>query len=328
MHDWLNRVWYGGARGGFWLVPLAAVYAALAGARGALYRRGLLSVYRPRVPVVVVGNLTAGGTGKTPLVVWLGERLAELGLRVGVVSRGYGRRGRTARRVRPGDPPLEVGDEPALIARRLGVPVAVAARRAEAARLIEGECDLLLSDDGLQHPALARDAEIVVVDGRRGLGNGRRLPAGPLRDAARRLDDVDAVVVNGPGFTRPGALRMDVEPLRLVEIATGRAAPPSAFAGRRVHAVAGIGHPERFFDLLRALGVEPVAHPFPDHHAFTARDLAFGDGLPLLMTEKDAVKCQGIAPTDAWYLEIGARFSGHDGQRLLDALERALRGRR
>ena len=223
---------------------------------------------------------------------------------------------------------MEVGDEPALIARRLGVPVAVAARRAEAVRLIEDECDVILSDDGLQHHALARDAEIVVVDGRRGLGNGRRLPAGPLREPARRLDEVDAVVVNGPGFAHPGALGMEIEPLRFVELATGREAPPSAFAGRRVHAVAGLGHPERFFGLLRELGAEPVAHPFTDHHAFTARDLAFGDGLPVLMTEKDAVKCTGIAPEGAWYLEIGARFAGNDGQRLLDSIERALRDRR
>ncbi len=328
MHDWLIETWYGGTRRGLWLLPLAALYALLGAADRLAHRIGLRPVYRARVPVVVVGNLTVGGTGKTPLVLWLAERLSGLGLRVGVVSRGYGRRGAGPRRVAAGDPPAEVGDEPALLARRLRLPVAVAARRADAVRLIEGECDVILSDDGLQHHALARDVEIVVVDGRRGLGNGWRLPAGPLREPAARLAAVDAVVVNGPGFERAGAIRMALEPLRFVELASGAEAPPSAFAGTRVRGVAALGHPDRFFALLRDLGAEPIEHRFRDHAALRAADIAFGDGLPVLMTEKDAVKCQGFAPKGAWYLEVGARLDGEGERRLLAALEAAVTARR
>jgi tetraacyldisaccharide 4'-kinase len=328
LHDWLIDTWYGGTRRGLWLWPLAALYAFASAVDRALYRLGLRRVYTAPVAVVVIGNLTVGGTGKTPLVLWLGERLRERGLRVGIVSRGYGRGGAGARRVTPDDAPAEVGDEPALVSRRLGVPVAVAAARRDAVRLIEGECDVILSDDGLQHHALARDVEIAVVDGRRGLGNGWRLPAGPLREATSRLDRVDAVVVNGAGYTRPGALRMDVAPTRFVELATGRTAAPESFAGQRVHGVAALGHPERFFALLRKLGVEPQEHRFRDHHAFTPMDIAFGDSLPVLMTEKDAVKCSGFAPPGTWYLEIGARFAAEDERRLLAAIEGALRPHR
>jgi tetraacyldisaccharide 4'-kinase len=328
LHDWFIDTWYGGTRRGLWLAPLAAAYASAAAVDRMLYRLGLRRVYRAAIPVVVVGNVTVGGTGKTPLVLWLGERLRERGLRVGVVSRGYGRHGAGARRVTQQDTPTEVGDEPALVSRRLGVPVAVAAARGEAARLLEGECDVILSDDGLQHHGLARDVEIAVVDGRRGLGNGWRLPAGPLREASSRLDRVDAVVVNGAGYTRPGALRMDVEPTRFVEVATGRTAAPEAFGGQRVHAVAALGHPERFFALLRELGVEPQAHRFRDHHALSPADIAFGDALPVLMTEKDAVKCSGFAPPGTWYLEIGARFAADDERRLLAVIEGALRAHR
>lgn len=321
MHDWLIETWYGGTRRGLWLAPLAALYALLAALGRLPYRLGLRRGYRARVPVIVVGNVTVGGTGKTPLVLWLAGRLRQRGLRVGVVSRGYGRRDGAARRVSAGDPPAEVGDEPALIARRLPGPVAVAARRADAVRLVEPECDVILSDDGLQHHALERDAEIVVVDGGRGLGNGWRLPAGPLRESAERLRRVDAVVVNGQGFQYPGALGMALEPRRFVEVATGAEAPPGAFAGRRVHGVAALGHPARFFGTLASLGADVAEHPFPDHHAFRASDIAFGDGLPVLMTEKDAVKCAGFAPPGTWYLEVDASFAADDTRRLLAAVE-------
>lgn len=328
MHDWLIATWYGGGRGGAWLQPLAWAFAALAGLHRGLYRLGLRRPYRARVPVVVVGNLTVGGTGKTPLVAWLGAQLEARGLRVGVVSRGYGRAGRGARRVTAADPAGEVGDEPALLARRLRGPIAVAARRVEALRLLEADCDLVLADDGLQHHALARDAEVVVIDGARGLGNGRRLPAGPLREPARRLDAVAAVVVNGPGYDRPGAIRMRLEPLRFVELPGGRAVPPGSFSGQRAHAVAAIGNPARFFDTLRALGVDPVEHPFRDHHAFAPGELDFGDGLPVLMTEKDAVKCAALAVPGAWYLEVGARLDPPGADRLLAAIDAALRASR
>jgi tetraacyldisaccharide 4'-kinase len=324
MHDWFIETWYGDTRRGLWLAPLAWLFAALTAARRLGYRFGLLPCYRARVPVIVVGNITVGGTGKTPLVAWLVQQLQARGLTVGIVSRGYGRRGAGARRVTAAADAAEVGDEPLLLARRLGVPLAVGRERAAAVRLLESDCDVIVADDGLQHYALARDFEIAVLDGRRGLGNGLRLPAGPLREPAARLATVDVVVVNGPGVAPAGALRMEVEATRLVGVASGAEAAATAFAGRPVHAVAALGHPQRFFELLRRLGLTVIEHPLPDHQPLTAAELDFGDGLPVLMTEKDAVKCQQFAGPDAWYLEVAARFTDIDAARLLDGIEAAV----
>jgi tetraacyldisaccharide 4'-kinase len=248
-------------------------------------------------------------------------------MRVGIVSRGYGRTGSAARRVGPHDDFAVSGDEPLLLASRTGAAVAVAADRPAAVRLLEPDCDVILSDDGLQHHALARDAEIVVVDGRRGLGNGWLLPAGPLRESPTRLARASAVVVNGEGFDPPGALRMRVEPIRFVGVHTGEVLPVSAFRGRRAHGVAAIGHPERFFDTLRSLGIDVDPHPLPDHAVPGPAQLAFDDGAPVLMTEKDAVKCRGFAGPSHWYLEVGARFTEADAQRLLAIVDEACRRR-
>jgi len=325
LHDWTLGTWYGDTRRGAWLLPLSWVFAGAAALRRALYRGGWLKAYRSPRPVIVVGNVTVGGTGKTPLVVWLVEQLRQRGFRPGVVSRGYGAGRAAPRRVQPGDAAADVGDEPALIARRTGVPVAVGADRPAAVRLLEPDCDVILSDDGLQHYALARDAEVVVVDGRRGLGNGWRLPAGPLREAPSRLAEAAAVVVNGEGFDRPGSLRMEVAPLRFVGVATAEVLPVQGLLGRRAHAVAAIGHPQRFFQTLRDLGIEAVPHPLPDHAVPQAAQLHFGDGLPVLMTEKDAVKCAEVAGPGHWYLEVGARFEPGDAARLIDVVEGACR---
>ncbi|MBS1200216.1 MAG: tetraacyldisaccharide 4-kinase [Proteobacteria bacterium] len=327
-HDWLLETWYGGSRRGAWLLPLAWLFAAAAALRRGLYRAGLLRSYQSPRPVVVIGNVTVGGTGKTPLVVWLAERLAARGRRVGVASRGYGRSASDARRVGPDDPVAGTGDEPLLIARRTGAAVAVAADRPAAVRLLEPDCDVILSDDGLQHYALARDAEIAVVDGRRGLGNGWLLPAGPLRESPSRLAAASAVVVNGDGYDSPAALRMRIEPTRFVGVRSGEVLPSSAFHGRRAHAVAAIGHPDRFFDTLRGLGVDVDPHPLPDHAVPEPGWLAFDDGAPVLMTEKDAVKCRDFAGPAHWYLEVGARFAEADAERLLAVVEDAVRRRR
>ena len=217
--------------------------------------------------------------------------------------------------------------EPALIARRTGVPVAVAADRPAAVRLLEPDCDVILSDDGLQHYRLARDAEIAVVDGLRGLGNGWRLPAGPLREPPSRLAAVSAVVVNGEGYDPPGALTMQVVPRRFVALGSGESLPPEALLGRAAHAVAAIGHPGRFFRTLRDLGIEVRAHPLPDHAVPTREDLHFDDGLPVLMTEKDAVKCADLAGPAHWYLEVGAAFDVDDAARLVSIVERACQRR-
>lgn len=282
------------------LSPLGALYATA----GRVRRRYWQSrAVRLPVPVLVVGNLFVGGSGKTPLVIHLAEHLRNRGRRCGVVLRGYGGGARHwPQRVAPDSDPAAVGDEAVLIARRTGCPVAAGPDRVAAARLlVEAGCDLIVSDDGMQHYRLHRDAEIAVVDAARGLGNRRCLPAGPLREPPDRLADVDIVVAQGaawPGATghyalAPGELR----PL------SGDAGP-TPHAGQRVHAVAGIGHPGRFFATLRTMGYEVIPHAFADHHAFVPGELDFGDGLPVIMTEKDAVKCPGASR--AWFLPVTA----------------------
>jgi len=327
MQSWLLETWYGGGRRGWWLLPFAWLFAALAGLRRFAYRCGLLSRYRSRRPVVVVGNLTVGGTGKTPLVIWLAGELAARGLRVGIASRGYRAAEGRARLVTAADDASTVGDEPLLLNRRLRMPVAIATRRADAVRLLEPDCDLILSDDGLQHHALARDLEIAVIDGARGLGNGLRLPAGPLREPRSRLDRVDAVVVNGAGFTWPGAIQMNLVPAAAVALASGERRPLAAFAGRRIRAVAGIGNPGRFFGMLREHGLALDEHPLPDHARIPRGLLADDAGRDLLMTEKDAVKCPDRGLRHAWYVEVDARIESAAAAGLLARIAGLVRDR-
>lgn len=325
MQERLERLWYGDSAGGALLAPLGWIYAGLSGARRAAYRTGLLRARRLARPVVVVGNLTVGGTGKTPLAIHLARELGAARLKVGIVSRGYGRRSGAARWVHPDSDWRDVGDEPVIIARRTGCPTMVAADRAAAARtLIARGADVILADDGLQHLRLPRDCAIVVVDGSRGFGNGRLLPAGPLREPAAALGRADLVVVNGEpehgslaGILPAGALTMRLAAQPAVRL-DGRGLPGelTSFSGRRVHAVAGIGNPQRFFRELAAHGIEVIAHPFPDHHPFTERELAFADDLPILMTEKDAVKCVPFANTRLWCVPVSAAFSERDAQTL------------
>jgi tetraacyldisaccharide 4'-kinase len=279
------------------------------------------------VPVVVVGNLTVGGTGKTPLVAWIARFLRERGWRPAVIARGYrGAARRWPQPVGPGSDPRLVGDEPVLLARQLGGTVVAGPDRPAAARmaLARGTCDVILSDDGLQALALARDVEVAVLDGERRLGNGRCLPAGPLRERPGRLATVDLVVTRGEAG--PGELAMHYRPGNPRNLADDqREVPIASLADRPLHAVAGIGNPQAFFGQLRALGLSPIEHPFPDHHRFSAKDLAFADDLPVLMTEKDAVKCRGLAQGDAWYLPIEAVPEPAFGERLLALLSRGAR---
>lgn len=324
MHDWLLETWYGGTRRGRWLLPGAWLFGAAAALRRTAYRRGWLASYRSPRAVVVVGNLTVGGTGKTPLVLWLAARLQAAGYAVGIACRGYRGRRTGARLVAASDDPRQVGDEPALLARRGIAAVAVGADRAAAVRLLEPRCEVVLCDDGLQHYALARDAEIVVVDGARGFGNGLLLPAGPLREPPWRLRRADVVVVNGPGSDLPGALRMGMEAVQFVNVANGERRPPWSFRGERIKALAGVGHPERFFRLLEKLGAQVERHPLPDHAQPAAALAALGDDIPVLMTEKDAVKCAVAAGSRHWYLEIAADFSPEDAARLMSGIDAAL----
>lgn len=318
------RYWYELVSPPWYSRVLAFLYGALVALRRGLYRAGWLRCHHLPVPVIVIGNLTAGGSGKTPLTIALVEYLREAGFHPGVVSRGYGGAARGPLLLADQHPPSLVGDEPYLIHRRTGVPVAIGAGRVEAARLLlepEVGVDLILADDGLQHYALARDLELCVIDGTRRFGNAQLLPAGPLREPLSRLPSVDFRICNGgrcPPDEVPMSVRAEVPYPLLAPVRAGQQLEP----GLAVHAVAGIGNPVRFFASLRTLGWQPVEHPFPDHHVFTRDDFRFDDGQkPLLMTEKDAVKCAAWAQSNWWVLPIRAVLPQSFLQTLLERLQ-------
>ncbi len=323
--SWLNKIWYGGVPPPWWMKPLSAVYAALSSMRRSAYSLHWARSTRLSCPVVVVGNLSVGGTGKTPLVCWLCGRLAESGLRPGVVTRGYGGTSRAPRLVQNSDNSDRVGDEAILLARRSRVPVATGRNRPAAAQLlIDAGCDVIVSDDGLQHYALQRDCEIVVIDGDRRFGNGRLLPAGPLRETPARLERADAVVVNGGDSPGEGALRMRLLATSAVAMKYGTSKPLREFSGQPVHAVAAIGNPQRFFAMLRAVGIDVLEHPLPDHARLGIEDISFADDLAVLMTEKDAVKCRDIAGPHHWYVPVSATFAAGDAERLRSIVARTI----
>lgn len=305
----LERIWFGGRLAALPLLPLAALFWLVSTLRRLAYRSGVLRRERLPVPVVVVGNLTVGGAGKTPLVIWLARHLRERGVRVGVLSRGYGGSARAFPvAVTSATDPALVGDEPVLIAARAGCPVVVDPDRVRGGRWLlgQGPCDLLVADDGLQHYRLARDLEILVVDGERRFGNGLLLPAGPLREGQHRLRTVDLVVANG-GEPRAGEFPMSLRVGAVRSLARPEVAQPAeAWRGCRVHAVAGIGNPGRFFRMLERLGLEVDPLAFPDHHVFTAADVSPPGEGPVLMTEKDAVKCRPFAGARHWVVPVDA----------------------
>ena len=304
---------------------LSKVYGGAIALRMRLSDLHLLRRVRIDRPVIVVGNLIAGGSGKTPLAIVLVERLRAAGFNPGVATRGYGRDDAgTPRWVDADTDPALGGDEPVLIAYRTGAKVRADADRAAAARaLVDAGCDIVVCDDGLQHYRLRRDIEIEVIDGRRRYGNGQLLPAGPLREPAQRGESVDFRVLNvGSGAAEAG---FGEWPMRLVAdhaqpLVGGRPVPLSAIAGKRVHAVAGIGDPERFFDTLRGHDIAVVPHAFADHHRYTAEDLRFGSDLPVLMTEKDAVKCRAFAGGRHYSVPIRAELPEAFWVALLDRL--------
>ena len=319
MRSWIQRHWDRFTVVSALLAPFSLVFGAAAAARRASYRAGLANRVRLPVPVIVVGNITAGGTGKTPLTLWLAQALRGQGRSPGIVCRGYGGSGMAAETVQPGSDPYARGDEAVLLAQRSGCPVWTGVDRPAAARALLAavpSCDVVISDDGLQHYALERDVEICVVDGDRGFGNGWLLPAGPLREPRSRLTAVDAIVVNGrgEGSLLPALRRLNPRCIGMTLEARGfwnlnnpdRRVGPEHFRGKRVHAVAGIGNPDRFFRQLRNMGLEITAQAFPDHHAYTAADLAFPGADAVVMTEKDAVKCQSFAPETWWAMAVDA----------------------
>ncbi|WP_312152078.1 tetraacyldisaccharide 4'-kinase [Atlantibacter hermannii] len=324
----IEKIWSGQSPLWILLLPLSGLYGLVSNLIRLSYRLGLRKSWRAPVPVVVIGNLTAGGNGKTPVVVWLVEQLQQRGIRVGVVSRGYGGKA--------GHYPLvldahtssdQAGDEPVLIFQRTGAAVAVSPVRCEAvqALLAGNQPQIIITDDGLQHYALARDYEIVVVDGIRRFGNGWWLPAGPMRERESRLRDVDAVITNG-GTPQTGEIAMHLAPSQAVNLLTGEKRDASTLT--EVVAMAGIGHPPRFFATLEKLGVTPVnTHGLADHQALTEADVAAlaRPEQTLLMTEKDAVKCRAFAHANWWYLPVDAQIASPAADKLLTDILSLLR---
>jgi tetraacyldisaccharide 4'-kinase len=315
-------------------LPLTGIFCVLAALQR--WRDKRQQVKHP-VPVIVVGNISVGGTGKTPLVIWLVERLREAGYTPGVVSRGFGSAG-IAGEVFPNANPAEVGDEPLLIVQRTHVPLFVSRDRNQAIRQLlktpipnpsqplergasppargegsEEYCDIIIADDGLQHYRMGRDVEICVVDGQRRFGNGYCLPSGPLRESVSRLASCDFVVINGE--------TMQMQGNTLLSLAGSESKLLAELAGQTVHVVTGIGNPQRFIATLEQASLRVLPHTYPDHHAFNGEELRFSDGFPVLMTEKDAVKCRQYAAPNCWYLPIRAVLDESFAQALFTRLQ-------
>ena len=336
MYKWLHRIWYEGAAAYRVLLPLSGLYWVLITMRRCLYGMGILGRHRAIVPVIVVGNITAGGTGKTPIAIWLCRELRDRGFSPGIVSRGYGgSRSSTSMRVDSASDPEVVGDEPVLLARRAECPVVVDADRARAAQmLVDDGVDLIIADDGLQHYRLARTYEICVIDGSRGLGNRRLLPAGPLRETINRLAEVDQVLINGRmsetnealSVVEQNAIEFELVANEVTRLNGSLARSIDRFAGTTVHAVAAIGNPSRFFDMLRAHGMQVIEHAIRDHARLTINDLKFGDDFEILMTEKDAVKLDDVRSDKYWTVPVEVRIDPVIAGPWLEQIESRLHG--
>lgn len=315
MATWLQKQWLSFSVWHLLLMPISWLFLILVTIRKFFYRSGLFKSVRLAVPVIVVGNINVGGTGKTPLVIWLVEQLQQAGFKPGVISRGYGAKALAPTLVHEHSDPLLVGDEPVLIAKRAQCPVFIHANRVlagEALLSAHPECNILISDDGLQHYRLQRDVEIVVIDGAKGLGNGALLPAGPLREPTSRLNLVDAIVINGKPEASFNTGNVPVLNMQLNADDFYNLKQPNntcgaqAFANQRVLAIAGIGNPERFFQQLTAMNIQFTSQAYPDHYDFKEADFNMQPTDVVLMTEKDAVKCQAFAKTSFWVLPVKA----------------------
>lgn len=293
------------------LLPLSLLFYLLSLIRRKLYRYGIFGMVKLPVPVIVVGNITVGGTGKTPVTLWLAEQFIANGWHPGIISRGYGGSSEHPQQVNADSDPAQLGDEPVLMAQRNICPVWVGRNRPAAGQALldaHPECDVIISDDGLQHYRLIRDIELVVIDGNRRFGNGFLLPAGPLREKISRLRSIEAVIVNG-GHAQPGEYAMQLQGLSFYNLLNPEISASAAeFQGQNVHAIAGIGHPQRFFKHLQSMGLQFTAHAFPDHHQYSANELDFAGANALLMTEKDAVKCTGFADERYWVMRVEAQI--------------------
>ncbi len=320
LHTLVNETWYSKNTLSQILRPLSLIFCGIVAVRKTLYSLKILKSTKLEVPVVVVGNITVGGTGKTPLVIWIANFLKESGFTPGIISRGYlGKAKSWPQQVRPDSDPVIVGDEAVLISRQAGCPMAVGPDRVAAgqALLKYSACDIIISDDGLQHYALQRTIEVVVIDGVRRFGNGLCLPAGPLREAINRIDKADFLVTNGIAAQGEFAMRYSGKILcNLID--SSNSVNLSEFKNQKVHAVSAIGNTQRFFDYLRNQGLDVIEHSFPDHYMYAASDLNFDDDFAILMTEKDAVKCHRYRKENCWYLPIKVEMKKEFGLRLLD----------
>jgi tetraacyldisaccharide 4'-kinase len=326
----LNRIWYGDSplRWGLW--PISVIYLGLTRLRRTAYRLGWRPVVESPVPVIVVGNVSVGGTGKTPFVIWLAEQLKQRGRKVGIVTRGYRGKGTEwPRTVTSDSDPEEVGDEPVLLARRTGCPVVAGPDRVACVETLlrDARVDVILSDDGLQHYRLGRSFEIAVVDGARGMGNGLCLPAGPLREPVSRLQEVDATIVNGGDWGHAGVFRAAAVVTKIYHLKDGTERTLESFRKAPVHAVAGIGNPQRFFDLLRDAGLDVEAHPLEDHAAIGLDQLTFDEPGAVLITEKDAVKCEQLKPNGVWCVVVDFQFDADKTSRLMRLILRDIGAR-
>lgn len=304
------------------LLPISWVFGAIVSARRALYRIKLLTTYTFDVPVIIVGNITVGGTGKTPFVIWLASFLTSQGFRPGIISRGVGgKKHLFPRWVGMADLPAEVGDEAILLARHTGCPLVICTDKVKAMRamLARETCNVIISDDGLQHYRLGRQVEIALIDGLRRFGNQCLLPAGPLREPMSRLASTDLIVVN-EGEANEWCLTL--LPIELVSVKNPHITKDlSIFSHHQVHAVAAIGNPQRFFNSLKQAGMQVIPHVFPDHYLFGKEELNFTDDLPIIMTEKDAVKWHEFADDRCWYVRIIAKMSAEFSQQLIHTLK-------
>jgi tetraacyldisaccharide 4'-kinase len=335
MYKWLHRIWYEGGSFHQVLLPLSGIYWLLITLRRSLYKAGFLGRYRAKVPVIVVGNITAGGTGKTPVTIWLVRELRDRGFRPGIVSRGYGgSKSDSSMRVDTASDTKIVGDEPVLLARRTGCPVVVDANRSRAVEmLIDDGVDVIIADDGLQHYRLERSYEICVIDGARGLGNRLLLPAGPLRETIDRLGEVDQILINGKGISgeeqttavEQNAIEFELLAREVSRLNGSLTRPIEGFADTTVHAVAAIGNPARFFDMLRARGMQVIEHAFQDHARLSDSDLDFGDDFEVLMTEKDAVKLEAAISDKYWTVPVDLKIDPVLSGPWLEQIESRLR---
>ena len=322
MAKFLNEVWYKDHFVGTWLMPFSFIFTDVVKFRRWMYKKGFKPVEKLSVPVIIVGNITLGGTGKTPLVIYMAQQLKAAGFKPGVISRGYGGQSDSwPLKVTADSDTLQVGDEPLIIAQQAGCPVAVGPVRADSARLLldSEACDVIISDDGLQHYALHRDIEIVVIDGVRRFGNNFCLPSGPLREPQERIREVDFIICNG-GETEENEISMQLEGAYAVNMQTQERKALAEFKELNCYAMAGIGNPQRFFDLLKQYGLDCQTDSFPDHYIYTEKDIRYKGAEAIFMTEKDAVKCLAFASEQHWFVPVQAKLENQFIENLIALL--------